>query len=322
VEQLELTHRATAVFILSYAGAAQGAHAAVSEFQLSAAVITIITHVVGHVLPPHEVLLLPYEIRRQQKRQRADVDKSKKPFTFTCGSCVHASDVIAVTEARVKAVMKSTEKEITDRLCRTGKLSEHIREVNLKFVNAGPTAPKNPHRSEAARRSLAISNIVNGWTEKVPGSAQRKSRAPSSIRRRMGICLVCGKLTFDTKRPTKFHRRCWSAWLRSPNGRSFQQSLGMRRMEAKLLPRQMGRPVDENQLKIRHSWAIQHLLGGKSYRQIAKDDNVADFTIVRDGIEFIIKKLPAPDLVHSQRVIQLLHDALKEPSPSIEVLNG
>jgi hypothetical protein len=93
-------------------------------------------------------------------------------------------------------------------------------------------------------------------------------------------------------------------------------------MEAKLLPRQMGRPVDENQLKIRHSWAIQHLLGGKSYRQIAKDDNVADFTIVRDGIEFIIKKLPAPDLVHSQRVIQLLHDALKEPSPSIEVLNG
>jgi hypothetical protein len=287
---------------------------------------------------PGKIQLLPYEIRRYQKEQhkpfrpfkpqRASINKSKKfkrqrafinksTKTFRCGSCARAAMILAVTKERVEAVMKSTDgtvPKISSRLRRSAMLSKYIREVNPEFIKAGgAAAPKNPNRSEAARRSLTISNIVNAWS---------KEELPRFYR--MGTCLVCGKLTFDTKRPLKFHGPCWTAWLKSPDGRSFQRSLGMRRMEAELLPRRMGTPVDENKLKIRYSWAIQCRLGEKSYRQIAKEKNVADFTIVRDGIEFVIKKLPAPDLVapRFQSPIQLLHDALKNSSPSIGVLNG
>jgi hypothetical protein len=196
---------------------------------------------------PHEVLLLPYQIRRYQKdqqkplrpfkRQRAFINKSKK--TRRCGSCARAAMIIAVTEARVEAVMKSTDKtvpKIRSRLERRLMLSKHIREVNPNFANEGPTAPKNPNRSEAARRSLTISNIVKGWS---------KEKLPRFYR--MGTCLVCSKITFDTKRPPKFHRDCYLAWLRTPEGRSYQRTKGMK---PPLRQAKRGAPKSEENLRI------------------------------------------------------------------------
>jgi hypothetical protein len=61
-----------------------------------------------------------------------------------------------------------------------------------------------------------------------------------------------------------------------------------------------GRPVDEDTLRTRFSWAIQYYLGREeeaSYRKIAEKNGIADFTIVRDGIDFIVEKIPAPELV-------------------------
>jgi hypothetical protein len=58
--------------------------------------------------------------------------------------------------------------------------------------------------------------------------------------------------------------------------------------------------VDEDILRTRFSWAIQYYLGREeeaSYRKIAEKNGIADFTIVRDGIDFIVEKIPAPELV-------------------------
>ena len=96
-------------------------------------------------------------------------------------------------------------------------------------------------------------------------------------------------------------------------------------MRRNLLPRRMGAPVDENKLRGRYAWAIQCRLGENSYRQIAEENNIADFTIVRDGIEFIMNKLPPPEFVAARfrKPIQLLRATLTaDYSPSIAVLNG
>jgi hypothetical protein len=245
--------------------------------------------------PPHKSLLLPREIRKEKKAQKPPHEGNPQPRFIhettghrRCWHCAHAAMIIAVTEKRIKKALEnkypSQNIEIRSQKKRLKLLSENIREVNPEFLKAGGSvAPKNAHRSEAARQNLAISNIVNG---------SKRLRCV-----RMGTCLVCGKLTFDTKRPPKFHRYCWRVWLKSPDGRSFQRSLGMRRMRPGLLPRRMGAPVNENKLRGRYAWAIQCRLGGKSYRQIAKENNITDFTIVRDGIEFIMNKLPAPEFV-------------------------
>jgi len=76
--------------------------------------------------------------------------------------------IIAVTEKRIKdALAKKYPAQNLERIQSQSKrlalLSENIREVNPEFLKAGGSAaPKNHHHSEAARQSLAISNIVNG----------------------------------------------------------------------------------------------------------------------------------------------------------------
>src|SRR5918999_510223 len=137
------------------------------------------------------------------------IDESTK--TRRCGPCAHAAMIIAVTEDRINRVQNG--ERIQSQKKRLELLSKHIHEVNPELLKwGGAAAPKSSHRSEAARQSLARSVVVNG------------SKNLRSLR--MGICLGKGggKLTFDTKCPSKFHRDCRGVWLKTPDGRIFMRS--------------------------------------------------------------------------------------------------
>jgi hypothetical protein len=95
---------------------------------------------------------------------------------------------------------------------------------------------------------------------------------------------------------------------------------------ASLLPRRIGTPgaFDENKLQIHYAWAIQCRLGEKSYGEIAKDYNVADFTIVRDGIETILKRLPPLEFVPKRnswrKAVGFLLATLRKDSPALSLV--
>jgi len=221
--------------------------------------------------------------------------------------------IIAVTEARVQAVMKSnnnTASKIKSGPWRCGMLSKHIREVNPNFLNAAATAPKNPHRSEASRRSLTKSIIVKAWS---------KEELPRFYR--MGTCLVCGKITFDTKRPPKFHRACWRAWVRTPEGMNYQRAKGPK---PPLKQDKPGRPTSEENLKLHCFRAIQYYFAGKTFEEIAAGD-LTDYAVEK-SVKSLIARLPQPDLVAKrfQKLVKLLLEAsgtVSTAAPSIAAMN-
>ena len=168
---------------------------------------------------PHELLLLPFEVREYQKAQKPPhgpfnlqprfIDEANR--TLRCPRCAHAAMIKAVTDARIYTTIANTSEvgraeRIRSRKKRVELLSRHIREINPAFIKAGGAAAgefKTRLRSGEARRNIAISNVVKGWT-----------KPPMSTR--MWLCVLCDKLTFDTKRPSKFHRPCYLAWLKTP----------------------------------------------------------------------------------------------------------
>lgn len=137
---------------------------------------------------------------------------------------------------------------------------------------------------------------------------------------RFGQCIVCDKLVMTFSDVAKFHRRCHQEWEGTEKGRHFQ-SLKVRGEKVSLPAGKSGpgRRVTEESLKRSYSWAVEYYLGEKSLRDIAKENGV-HFTSVRERIDFIIEKLPDPELSGSRfrRAIQLLLNAASEaPSQPI-----
>ena len=194
-----------------------------------------------------------------KRRQPAFIDESRG--VLRCGRCAGAAMVTILTDMRLKAAIQTSDnpaQKNKSRLSRRILLSKHIRNVSPNFVDAGAAAtarastdnrlkalvtamsvtdpryaiyqaeiqkrasgvtarcPKNPHRDETARRKIAIGLIVEAWKD--------EANLPRTYR--MWHCLRCGRITFDTKRPTKFHRKCWVSWLNTPEGKVYQASKG------------------------------------------------------------------------------------------------
>jgi len=131
---------------------------------------------------------------------------------------------------------------------------------------------------------------------------------------RFGLCILCGMLT----RTPKFHRPCNLKWHGTLAGRTFK-SLRRRKLEASLAPTRPGAPITEESLKTSYSWAIQHHLARKSFRQIGNENGLTH-SDVDARIRSLINKLD-PDLLKPlfQRAARLLLDASRK-SPSH--LNG
>jgi hypothetical protein len=103
-----------------------------------------------------------------------------------------------------------------------------------------------------------------------------------------GLCQFCGKLVFSNHegRAAKVHMKC------------YQNQLGFKKGIPPEPPKR-GRPVELDRLRRHYSWAIRHKLGGESLGDIADEFGVARETVV-NGIEFIVARLPEPDMVHKQ----------------------
>jgi hypothetical protein len=136
---------------------------------------------------PRRFELLPYQIRLLEKQYRTrrhrfkhQDQQEKRPFKRRqpafidrkkrrrrCGWCASAAMVTALTEERINKV---TNEPIKSRSDRRLLLVEYIHKLNPKFLEGAATAPKNPERSDEARRKLAMSNIVKAWSdpEKLP----------------------------------------------------------------------------------------------------------------------------------------------------------
>ena len=262
---------------------------------------------------PRRIEVLPYQIRQRQKqyetlryrdqqeelrfkrRQHAFIDEPKKKLR--CGRCASAAMVVALTEKRVEAV---TKRPIKSRSWRTGMLSKHVREINPNFVKCSTHAPKNPQRSEAARRSLTISNIIKGWS---------KEELPQSVR--LGICLVCGKITFSTKRPSKFHRVCWREWVKTPEGLIYQGTKSHKPPLQRMGP---GRPRSEDNLRVHLFRAIQHYLAKQSFDEIAAGTTRE---AVKLSVDSLIADLPRLDVLPNKFRWRRLVELLLEQSGTI-----
>jgi hypothetical protein len=146
---------------------------------------------------------------------------------------------------------------------------------------------------------MSAGNLVRRWSAK-----------PLPARIRIGICLVCDKmtLTYGPEEP-HFHWACHQEWKRTPEGRYFQ-SLKVRGQDPSLKAPESGRPLTEDNLKLSYSLAIQHYLGDKSYRDLAKENQLSHPSVI-ERIKFIKAHLPKAEVVGSRfrRSIELLLDS-------------
>jgi hypothetical protein len=218
--------------------------------------------------------------------------------------------VKGLTEKRIRDV---TDEPIKSQSSRRNLLAEHIQKINPKLVDWAAKAPKNSDRSETARRKLAMSNIVKAWSdpEKLP-------QVP-----RLWTCLYCKKITFDTKKPVKFHRPCWRAWLKTPEGVNYQRTNGHKPPLGERSP--LGY-MSENSLRIHFFRAIQYYFTPKKIEDIAYEAGDLSPQAIEHSIKSLIADLPRPEFVQKRfrRCIELLlqeSGIASGPDPSASAVN-
>jgi DNA-binding XRE family transcriptional regulator len=261
---------------------------------------------------PRTMQLRPSDVNARQRLKdnglKSLFDVSAK--TYQCNSCAGAGRLLAAKERELREVLAkkfphTNVPKIRSREQRIKLLRDHPVEISPNFKptrEAQERGRQNFARNAAAGKTwpkMTKANLIRRWSGKA---------LPKRIR--FGLCIVCEKIamTYGPEEP-HFHWVCHQNWQTTPEGKSFQ-SLKVQGLEASLPPRKAQRPVTEESLKRSYSYAVKHYLAGKSYREVAKDDGV-HFTSVKEQIEFLIKKLPAPNLVAARfrPSIELLVDA-------------
>ena len=266
---------------------------------------------------PRQIQLRPGDIRNrhsQSKRYHQSrhaqyvVPNWDRPFLdemtgrYRSLACASASVRIAQTEARLG---KFSGERIRSRSQR--------REVLSTMMSTIMTEKRQQQMTQAARDTILASG---GWGEQVRRAiaagqlARAWSQRPLPAWTSVGRCIFCRRLTLQG-RPTDrglYHRPCFYTWSSTPEGRHFQSRVS-RGLTADL-PRPhptRGRPESAATLKRHFAWAIQHHLGGESFRQIARKENIGD-RAVREGVERILALLPEPERLATRfrRTVQLL----------------
>jgi len=185
-------------------------------------------------------------------------------------------------------------KEITDELIRSQKqrselLSEYHNILYPSFVKSKPRGLKAAHtKVKSVGRSNSAGQIMG-----LNARLWSKKALPRSVS--LNSCIVCHKLTFTRKaRLTKFHKPCFRTWSQTPEAKRYH--LRWKHGLEMNLSLHKGRPTTNENLKTYFAWAVQNYFGGKSLREIAKE-NGCSFRLVKQQIDFLINKLPAPDLL-------------------------
>lgn len=258
---------------------------------------------------PGTIYLRPSDVNaRQRLKERFPTSRfDLSSRTYQCNSCAGAERLLAAKVEELKELLgkkyphRNVEK-IRSRRQRLELLRAHHSELSPNF--------KATHEAQELGRRRFTQNAAAGkkYPEKTKANLLRRWSGdwlPKGIR--FGICIVCKKLiiTMNSYDP-RFHKTCHQEWERTSEGGHFQ-SLRVRGQEASLATPKPGRPVDKDALAAAYGWAVQYYFGNKSYRQIAKENDV-DFTTVRDGIGSVVSRLPEPKLVavRFQPDVQLL----------------
>jgi hypothetical protein len=278
-----------------------------------------------------EMLLAPNQVKkRQQKKERNpnsyfDVSSGK----YRCANCTRSLQRLSYLEGTVKNFLAKKQPHIKVERIRNRQQLSKLLSANFSEMNPNlrPDVEKIRNRRRRLAPGVSRVHLIRWW-----------SRPPKDLPTfvRFGLCGCCGKIAITLSDIPKFHWRCYHEWMRTPEGRHFQ-SLGRRgqkrgqeanppvsKLELRVRVPVGGMSGTEDSLKISFSWAVQHCLEGKSYRTIAEENDV-DHTSVRDRIQFLIDKLPDPDLLQPrwQRAVRFLLDASEKNSArSATALNG
>ena len=242
-----------------------------------------------------------YDIANSQPKS-VDVDAG----TYRCGRCALGARAIVVMEQRIKAI---TPERIRSGSQRREVLSDIADVMNplftRSFLTGSRRAEKKLHRDgvpEHVRLARHEGIIVKAWTD----DQQKPWRTA-------GICVACGRLTLTYGRATsRWHRACLDEWYRSPLGRA-HQARGARKGAIPLPSAPRGRPPSPEGLLRAFGWAIQHCIGAKSYRDIARGAGVAAPS-VKEQVDKILSLLPPPKLLRKRerRAVEYLLQARSE----------
>ena len=171
-----------------------------------------------------------------------------------------------------------------------------------------------------------------------PSPANVRARMAGTWRKgakvRIGLCPVCGRLTYTPLAmiralPSQLdhHRACWTARLRSQEGRRWASRRAAMRSEGaspERIDEELGRrpplpatavrkrgPAPTSEVLTRDfGWAVCYLLGGDKVAVLAKRAGVAR-SVVSDGIARVLRRLPEPEVASEpfRRYVLALRDA-------------
>jgi transcriptional regulator with XRE-family HTH domain len=151
------------------------------------------------------------------------------------------------------------------------------------------------------RHSFAYNENKRKWGPRQNSIAQatglliKRSKQGNVVK---GLCGFCGKIVLSNHqgRASKVHQKC------------YQDHWGERQRKGIPAPTPgRGRPVELEKLRRHYSWAIRYKLGEESYGEIASSESVTRDAVAK-GVQFIISRLPDPELVRKQfrdRILRL-----------------
>lgn len=248
---------------------------------------------------PRTIKLRPCDVSSRQwwKRRLVNSAFDVSSRTYQCNGCAGAERLHSAEEKVLKVleVRKHPGKNIEK--IRTRQQRLELRRVHHREFS--PNFKASREAQELGRRRF-IQNAAAGkkYPKKTIANLKRHWGGDNLPKRIcLGICIVCGKFipTMNSRDP-HFHKACHQEWERTPEGRHYQ-SLKIRGKEASLVARKRkpGRPVDTD-VFVPYLWTVQYCAGGKSFRQIAKENKV-DHTTVRDRVSWLLSRTPDPSLV-------------------------
>jgi hypothetical protein len=278
---------------------------------------------------PRTMQLRPSDVSSRQwiKKRFPDSRFDVYTKTYQCNSCAGAERLIAWTEEELNKARAKKYPDLNTKIL--GKIRTREKRLELRRAHHSDVSPNFKATREAQERGrknfaqmgaegktwpkMTKANLIRRWSGKA---------LPKRIR--FGLCIVCEKIamTYGPEEP-RFHSACHQKWQTSPEGKTFQ-SLRVRGLDANLPPPPPGRPVTEENLKRSYSWAIQHYLAEKSYREISQQNGLSHPSVI-ERVESLIAQLPTPNLVGTRLrgSIELLLDASRAASSrSTSGLNG
>jgi len=238
--------------------------------------------------------------------------------TFVSSPCAKASNVIA---AQLERFRKAGVKERV-------RSWPQYKEIQRILANELPEWRRQ--KGKKGVESLALTKARReGRGGGLRGEHGRHVRMAAAwkhgTRWELDLCRGCNKLvmrsTSAKARDVRFHRSCWEATLRTPEGRLWWG----RRLKSKRagnnteqvderfgphIPMQSrpGRPTSADTLTRDFGWTVRHLLGGEAQIVLGKETGVTR-EAVSQAIKGIVTKLPDPSI--ADRHFRLYVEALQ-----------